>query len=511
MFLFYVIAIFLIGVVTIAIIRAVTSPLRSIPGPFLARFTRLWYFVRVANGKFDAENRALHRRYGPVVRLAPGMFSIDMPEAVPTIYRVGSKMPKSEWYDSWQKPGEHWSLFPDRVMKRHAEDRRRFQALYSMTSLLSYEGYADTCAEIMVQRFDEFADEGTVFDLLHWLQCYGFDVIGNITFSTRFGFLDRGEDVAGLIKALHDLVVYGALVGILPETHPVLYRVTEWLGIGGAAGRSYLLNFVRERVRERRAERAAAAASTEKPAASLGEASDQDKPKSFLDRMLDQNEQDPNKVTDNHISSMGLINVVAGADTTAITLTAIFYYLMRTPNALTKLREEVDEMCKDGKIDQSGHVRFQDAKNMPYLQAVITEGMRLHSVGGLPLWRDVAEGGVELGGQYFPEGTTVGVNGWCAHYNESVFGEDAHEFRPERWLVKDEDKLKQMNAYYLPFGLGSRACIGRHISILEMSKIVPLLVKKYDFEAVNGDAPWKTRNVWFVKPVDFRVMVKRRL
>ncbi|OAA67679.1 Cytochrome P450 [Cordyceps fumosorosea ARSEF 2679] len=485
MLLIYAIGIALIGFIAVTIIQALTSPLRSVPGPFLARFTRLWYLFRVVRGHFEDENIALHRRYGPIVRLAPNMFSIDTPEAVSAVYSVGSKMPKSAWYDGWQHPtAERATLFPDRLQKRHAETRRRFQNLYSMTSLVSYEGYVDSCTEIFFQRFDKLAREGTAFDLAHWFQCFAFDVIGDITYSKRFGFLDHGEDISGLLAANHKLIVYGALVGTFPEVHPILYRVMTWLGIGGAAGRNYLLRFTQQRVTQRRAEMAAAAE------ASTDEASDEYKPQSFLDKMLVQNEKDPEKVTDDHLISMSLANIVAGSDTTAITLSAILYHLMRNPAALARLRAEVDELEKQGKLDDRGHVRFQDGKDMTYLQAVITEALRMHSATGLPLWRDVSKDGLMLSGQYFPEGTTVGLNNWCAHYNEAVFGQDAHEFRPERWLA-EQDEVKKLNAYYLP--------------------LVPMLVRRYDFEAVHGNNAWETKNLWFVKPIDFRVKVKHRV
>lgn len=438
MLLFYAIVVALVGVLATILVRAVASPLASIPGPLLARFTRLWFLARVAGGRFEADNVALHRRYGPIVRVAPDTYSIDLPEAVGAVYGVGSPMRKSAWYDGWRDPTRPtYTLFSDRSRKRHGETRRRFQALYNMTSLVSYEGYVDACAELLLQRIDEFAEAGTVFDMMHWFQCYAFDVISNITYSARFGFLDRGEDVPGLLTALQSTVTYGALAGIVPELHPFLYRVMAWLGLGGAAGRAYLTQFVQRRTSERRAERAEG-----QPATSP----DGGMPQSFLDKLLDQNEQDPAKVTDAHVFMMGLSNIIAGADTTAITLSAVLHHLLRNPAALATLREEVDKM---GGGDDDGHVRFQDAQNMPYLQAVLMEAMRLHAATGLPLWRDVAVGGAVLGGRFFPEGTTVGVNTWCAHYNETVFGADAREFRPERWLVAP-DKAKAMHAYYLP-------------------------------------------------------------
>ncbi|KAK5264669.1 hypothetical protein LTR40_014547, partial [Exophiala xenobiotica] len=145
---------------------------------------------------------------------------------------------------------------------------------------------------------------------------------------------------------------------------------------------------------------------------------------------------------------------------------------------------------------------------MPYLQAVMKESLRIHAATGLPLWRVVPEGGVEICGYFFPEGTTIGINTWCAHYNEDVFGPDAKEFRPERWIEAEKEggeTFKNMEAYYMPFGLGSRTCIGRHISFLEMSKLIPQIVRKFDFQLEYPDRPWSTENNWFIKPTDFRV------
>jgi hypothetical protein len=60
------------------LIQSYISPLRSVKGPFLARFTRLWYFSRVLHGSFEVENIQLHRKYGPVVRLGPDLYRVSM-------------------------------------------------------------------------------------------------------------------------------------------------------------------------------------------------------------------------------------------------------------------------------------------------------------------------------------------------------------------------------------------------------------------------------------------------
>ncbi|GIK00365.1 hypothetical protein Aspvir_004388 [Aspergillus viridinutans] len=200
----------------------------------------------------------------------------------------------------------------------------------------------------------------------------------------------------------------------------------------------------------------------------------------FVEKMILARDKDPEKVTDYHIFMMGLSNVIAGSDTTAISLSAIMYNLLRCPEAMEKLRREIDEFTAQG------------------------------SATGLPLWRVVPDGGAEINGYFFPAGTVVGVNTWVAHYDEEVFP-DATTFRPERWIEAESnpEKLKAMNEMYMPFGLGTRTCLGKHISILEMSKLIPRIVRDFDFS--TGRANWETENRWFVKPTNFTVRVTQRL
>lgn len=151
------------------IAKSFSSPTRHLPGPFWARFTRLWYFKRVALGGFERENIALHRKYGPIVRLAPNMFSIDSPESVNMMYGIGSKLPKSDWYDGWKHPSpDAWTLFPDKDIKRHAQTRRVFQGLYSMSSLVSYEKYVDECADILLNRMSICSKRREPINMGHW-------------------------------------------------------------------------------------------------------------------------------------------------------------------------------------------------------------------------------------------------------------------------------------------------------------------------------------------------------
>lgn len=94
--------------------------LSSVPGPWVTRLTKLWYFDRVRRGHFEEDNVRLHRQYGPVVRIAPDHYSISDRAAVKAVYGTGSKFAKSAWYEGWKHPDpDRWTLFPDRDVKRH--------------------------------------------------------------------------------------------------------------------------------------------------------------------------------------------------------------------------------------------------------------------------------------------------------------------------------------------------------------------------------------------------------
>ena len=279
------------------------------------------------------------------------------------------------------------------------------------------------------------------FPFAHLWFSYAFDVIGDITYSERFGFLDRGEDIGGIIEALHNAMKYSTLIGIYPRLHPLLFDFMAKFKASGAGGRLFIMDFVQKQLDKRKNE-----GDVEKWAEK-----DEGAPQDFLEKLLVANKKDPEKTTGYHVYMMGLSNIIAGSDTTAVSLSSILYYLLKYPETLKKLRGEIQKFAEDGRCS-SPNISFAESQEMPYLQAVLKEAMRMHPATGLPLWRVVPEGGAEICGHYFPAGTVVGLNTWVAHYNVDVFGPDAKEFRPERWIEaeKEGEQIKEMDNYYLP-------------------------------------------------------------
>ncbi|EMR81864.1 hypothetical protein ACHAPC_001604 [Botrytis cinerea] len=489
------VSVYILYIVTLAII----DPLRHIPGPFLARFSRAWYCWEIYKGHFERTNHQLHTRYGPIVRIAPHEYSIDDVDAAKVIYSIGgSNFPKAPWYRAWQPTNVNTDgLFSDLDPHRHSANRRKVANYYSMSSMVGYEYYVNNCTESLSRHFMKSAISGDLIDMQHWLQCYAFDVIGEITFGQPFGFLDKGEDRDGVFKAIDAGGSYSTFVGIWSWLHAWIFPLLPATG-----GFAYIVKFTADRILEKEN--------------LLKERRSGDKEKEgtadFVTRILSASEKDPGKITRGDLAVTCQSNVGAGSDTTAITLSSVLYHLLKHPHTYQKLRDEIEIAAKEGRV--SDPITFKEAQGLPYLQAVIKEGLRVHPAVGLGLQRIVPAGGTTIANQFIPGGSTVGINAHVAHKNTSVWGSDADQWRPERWLeIAEQGRGGEVEKYFFSFGMGSRTCIGKNISLLELSKLIPQLVRRFDFELdadVERNGGLYSLNRWFVKQQNFRARVLRR-
>jgi len=141
---------------------------------------------------------------------------------------------------------------------------------------------------------------------------------------------------------------------------------------------------------------------------------------------------------------------------------SIFYHLHKNPHTLQRLLDELDTAFANGALKYP--VRFNDAIKLPYLHAVVLEGMRMHSSLGTGLPRVVPDEGAEICGRFFPGGYTVIMNANAVNFDKGVFGEDSEQFIPERWFRDGERGAANMERHMLQFGYGPRICIGKHVS-----------------------------------------------
>ena len=121
---------------------------------------------------------------GPVVRIAPNRYSIDDPEAIKQVYGHGTKFVKSAFYHTFTSPDpQNYNLFALTNPERHSKERRKVASLYSMSTLVSYEQYVDSCNSVLCERLQDLASSGELVNVPNWMQFYAFDVIGEISVS----------------------------------------------------------------------------------------------------------------------------------------------------------------------------------------------------------------------------------------------------------------------------------------------------------------------------------------
>jgi cytochrome P450 len=169
--------------------------------------------------------------------------------------------------------------------------------------------------------------------------------------------------------------------------------------------------------------------------------------------------------------------LLAGHDTTALTLTYTWYLLSAHPEAERRVQEEVDSVVGD---DTPGmdHVR-----EFEYLEWVVQEAMRLYPPV-FTIFRTPTEP-VELSGYEVPPGASVMLPQWGVHRSERYW-DDPETFEPKRF--SPERRADRPRFAYFPFGGGPRHCIGKHLAMLEAQIIVATVAGEYEL-AFEGDRP----------------------
>ncbi|KAL3471768.1 pisatin demethylase [Aspergillus californicus] len=425
---------------------------RRVPGPWLARWTRLWEWHHVRSNHFEQVNLMLHRKYGSVVRIAPNRYSISCPQAVQQVYGHATRFTKDRYYRAFGHPDDSQAdLFTVIDERRHATNRRKVASLYSMSSLVAYEAAVDECNTILVNKLKELAAQGQCVPIPVWMQYYAFDVMGNISVGQSFGMMDRGGDSDGILSTIHQFLTYSSVMGLFSEWHSSALRLNHLVGQNSAG--ENINGYAQRCIAARRDSDDRKLGSTD-----------------FIDRLLSL--EKAGKLDAHDVFSTINGNIAAGSDTIGLSLSAVIYYLAQHPDARQNLCDEINERPE-------GRISFADTQAMPYLQAVIKETLRMHPAVGTILPRSV-----------------VGVNPWVYHRDPQVYGPDADSFRPERWLGPKEETA-QLERSLFTFGAGARTCLGRNIALLELAKLIPQLYRYFEFEL---EGAWQTTNVFLVKP-----------
>lgn len=181
-----------------------------------------------------------------------------------------------------------------------------------------------------------------------------------------------------------------------------------------------------------------------------------------------------------YLRRLTITNFGAGHETMCSALTAAVAMIAFHDTTKARVSREV----RSAAPDSDEPISYESAIRLRLTQASIKEAQRLYPVIGMSLPRRVPMGGMRAHGHYFPAGTTVGCNPASLHRNPDIFGGNAEEFSPDRWIQGSESDagMKAMERYNLTWGGGARRCPGRHLAELIVYKVVPALVREFDIE-----------------------------
>jgi benzoate 4-monooxygenase len=452
---------------------------------------------------------------------------------------------KSNFYDAFVSIQR--GLFNTRDRSEHSRKRKLVSHIFSQKSVLEFEPHIRMYVAQLLGEWDKMwesnnssGDQGDGWvrengrlwmDVLPWCNYLAFDIIGDLAFGAPFGMIKAGKDTAPIpasgpsadltdsknnveithipaVKILNGRGEYSMSMGCLPPSYRPYFKRIPWFA-SGAADVKALAGIAIMAVRRRLQAQASgdlAVRSTD-----------------LLEKLQNGKDEDGNPMGREELTAEALTLLIAGSDTTSNSTCAILYHLARTPKAQAKLHSELDRAIPDTTVDLEGGglpVRVEDVKGekLPYLDACINEGLRIHSTSALGLPRVVPPGGLTVEGIHFVEGTVLSVPSYTIHRDPEVWsaphGEedwDIEDFRPERWLDLTPEKRDLINKTFNPFSVGPRACVGKNLAFLELQIIVASLVRRWEFVLEGGiEQELKTSEGFLRKPLGCRVGMRRR-
>lgn len=451
----------------------------------LSAFTDFRHCYLASQGFRSKDLYEEHTRGGePVLRIGPNSLSFCDTRAIKGIYGHSTRCLKDHSYAVLS--GSHRQLFDVVDKNDHSRKRRLLSAAFAIKHLEKWEYKVTYTAERLFKAFDakctlplissvpETAD--LTLDFGHWINLWTIEAINYICLSSTMDLLDTGTDEVTAEKRdgtmyrgryrfcmnqsawaqavlVWDYKLWPA-VKRLSQVIPSQYRV-KWKN--GEPWDDIIYHQAASRLRRHQS----------------GEKLDD-----FFSCLMNDKNGEPNNLEWGEIvAEIGaLIN--AGSDTTAIALTQALEHLIKHPQYLRELREEVDAVLGPEEVIAP----YEKVKHLTYLRAVIDESLRIIPATSAGLPRRTPPEGTNIMDLWIPGDTSVSMTIYAAHRDPKVF-KNPEEFNPRRWL--DPEERKRMEHAFIPFSTGGRGCIGRNISYLEQTIMLASLLHRYDF-ALSG-------------------------
>ncbi|KFY95042.1 hypothetical protein V498_03555 [Pseudogymnoascus sp. VKM F-4517 (FW-2822)] len=467
------VAAFGLGLLGLFIYRATLAPLSKLPGPWHTRFSDVILMYK----EFTAHRRVyiheLHKKFGPVVRLGPHEVSFTSVEALKEIYQSGgSGYDKTEFYNLFVQYGTR-TTFSTLQKREHDQMKRYIAGSYANTSIMHSEVLSGIRERVgaFLRRCEEA--EKPAIDFYVYLHCFAMDC-------ASFHLLHPHGTKSIDGRDLHLMQEYS--FGDTLRTKLLRYRlptITRWMETIWR----YVKKFVPSPF-ERTCSNSTAAKLLRYrlPTITRWMETFQQKVESkigqFVITACEQTDSGDHSLAYKlknskaefrpiQVAAECMNHLAAGIDTTGDALCFLMYQLSQ-PGSRHFQDKLIAELLsnKDKALDE-----------LPYLEAVIKEGLRCFPPIPMSQPRCVPSAGRIIDGYFIPAKTIVSCQAWSLHQLNPHIFDQGDQFLPERWL--DPNAALEMNRLFFSFGAGGRSCTGRHLALVEMKCLLRELYSRY--------------------------------
>jgi len=363
-----------------------------------------------------------------VVRIGPTEVSISDPSATREIYSVKESYRKTPFYTNFV-PQRVTQIFSTTDPDLHRRYRRLLSSPMSETSLHSlYYAAVEANANLAIWRIREEMESRGAADVFKWWLFMTTDIIGELSFGESFRMLEQKKKNQYIL----DLEKNG-FMGALRATFPTLIDLSSVFPVPvikhAVAASARMARYAEESLARRQ----------------RLEAADPTNAKMTLFSKVYQAAGDE-QLTFKEMRDNAMAYIVAGSDTTATTLTYLVWAVCRHPEVKATLLKELETLPADEDFAD------RELKQLPYLNQVIDEALRLYPAVAAGLPRFVPPGGATLAGHWIEGGVTVSSQSYTLHRNPEAFPQP-EVFDPSRW----ETPTKAMKDAFFAFGGGARS------------------------------------------------------
>ncbi|CAK1362633.1 unnamed protein product [Cercospora beticola] len=466
-------------------------PMRDVPGPWWWAASRIPFDYHSFNGTALHRILELHRQYGTEVRIAPNEVSLGDGAVWKEVWSAKPEFPKDPQFTEAKFEPVKNIFMADK--DGHSRFRRLLAYAFSAQGIKDQEPRFMYYIDLLIQRLHEHASEGKTLDMVDWYTMTVFDVLGDLTWGEPFNGL-RDQVVHNWVDvSMHATEFFFKAGALMKHYLPFLIPI---LADPKLAEAHKLNSLYSAQLTERRAE-----------AGNNGPRGD------FWDKVLiksGENDKGEGMTLDEMKVNASFL-ILAGAETTATTLSGATYLLCKNPGVLQKVTQEVRTT-----FASSDEINLATVGQLTYMHHVLLEAMRMYPpvADGLP--RVPPRGGAAVCGRWYPEGISIHANHFAINRLPGNFVRP-DEFIPERWASDATDFSDDKKASFQPFAAGTRNCIGQNLAHAEMRLILSKILFDFDLELNEdkmGGRDWfatqKNFGVWFKDPVWVRMKAKAK-